>query len=116
MRVAFTILFIFLISFSIRSQARELSLKEKAALINLEKTINVKQYIEGSIPLPDLPLSEYLSYKVLKNSCSPLVSLLDKIQVEDESYKDQAKKLATLYGVCSHGVIGLTEIYINHKE
>jgi hypothetical protein len=116
MRVALTILFVFLVSFAFHSEARDFTIREKALLINHKNSLKVREYMLGRISIVDLPLSEYLSYKVLKNSCSPLEHLIVKIQDADESFVDQSAKLATLSNVCAQGVIGLSKLYIDHSH
>ncbi|EQC50975.1 hypothetical protein [Bacteriovorax sp. DB6_IX] len=63
----------------------------------------------------ELPLSQYLSYKVLKNSCRPVFSELQKIEHGTEELKDRSQKLSKLMNVCSQGVIGLTNLYIEQR-
>lgn len=93
--------------------ARELSFSEKTTLINYKKINFVKNHVIKKIIVDELSLGEFLSYKVLKNSCSPLDQLLEEINNADSEYDDQSKRLATLVSICSQGVIGLSELKIN---
>ncbi|OIQ15931.1 MAG: hypothetical protein BM556_16685 [Bacteriovorax sp. MedPE-SWde] len=116
MKVAFAILCLFFISFAFQSHARDLNIREKSVLLNFDKTVKVKTYVEHNISVSDLPLSQYLSYKVLKNSCRPVIASIAKIEGADEEYKDSSEKLASMMNVCSQGVIGLTNLYIDQQQ
>jgi hypothetical protein len=116
MKVAFAILCLFFISFAFQSHARELTIREKTSLLNFDKTIKVKTYAENNIVVSDLPLSQYLSYKVLKNSCRPVVAELQKIENAGDELKDRSKNLSKMMNVCSQGVIGLTNLYIDQQR
>jgi len=115
MKVAFAILCLFFISFAFQSHARELTIREKTALLNFDKTIKVKNYVESNIVVNELPLTQYLSYKVLKNTCRPVTSELVKIDNASDDLKDRSKTLVKMMSVCSQGVIGLTNLYIEQR-
>lgn len=110
------ILCVFFISFAFQSNARELNIKEKTVLLNLDKTMSVKNYMEHHINVQDLALSDYLKLKVLKNSCNPLFTKVNKIENAPEDHKDQSSKLSTLLNICSQGVIGITNLFVGQQN
>ncbi|EQC46347.1 hypothetical protein [Bacteriovorax sp. Seq25_V] len=116
MKFVLTILFLFIVSFAFNSNARDLTLKEKTAILNLSKTTRVAEFALSHIDASSLSLTDYLSYKVLKNSCTPLNKQIDKIGQETSEYEDQSARLSTLMNICSHGVISLTDLMIEYNH
>ncbi len=104
------------ITLCLNLSARELTFSEKTTLINYKKINFVKNHVLSKIVVDELSLGEFLSYKVLKNSCSPLDQLLEEVNRADSEYDDQTKRLATLVSICSQGVIGLSELSINQTR
>ena len=99
-----------------RTEARELTFKESTLLINFDKINTVNKYSLKNIVVEELSLGEFLSYKVLKNSCRPLDELLAKIKNEADDFPEQDKVLAPLVSVCSQGVIGLVDLKIGQSQ
>ncbi len=99
-----------------RTQARELTFKEKTVLVNYKKITQVKTHIENKINVEDLSLGEFLSFKVLKNSCRALDDMTKLIDDKDESFTDQSQTLVPLVSICSQGVVGLTDLLIRQSR
>lgn len=116
LKFAFGILLVFILTIALESHARDLSFKEKTVILNLEKTKNVFTFSLQSIDVSRLSLTQFLSYKVLKNSCRPLESLLGKISNENEDYKDQSNLLDTYMNACSQGTISLVDMYLENHQ
>ena len=93
--------------------ARELTFKEKVALSTLERTLNVKTYMQDHIDEGDLSWSQWAEYRLLMKSCRPVVSHRDKIlsTPEEDELGDQSEKLYLLYNGCQEGVLSLTRLY-----
>ena len=62
---------------SVSISARELTFSERSMLINYKKINHVKSHMLSKIIVDDLSLGEFLSYKVLQNSCKPLDDILN---------------------------------------
>ena len=101
---------------SVSISARELTFSERSMLINYKKINHVKSHMLSKIIVDDLSLGEFLSYKVLQNSCKPLDDILNKISLEDVDFADQSERITTLVSVCSQGVIGLTELRLRYQS
>lgn len=109
MKFAFLIVSVFFISMAARS--RELSYKEKMSVLAIKKHLVLKDYFVEQIDPQSLPLNEYISFKVLKQSCVPVSSALEKIAQSDDELADQSKKLRVFYEGCMEGTLGLGSMY-----
>ena len=116
MKFVLTILFLFIVSFAFNSNARDLNLREKTSILNLSKTVRVGEFALSHIDPSSLSLSDYLSFKVLKNSCAPLNKQIEKISQENEEYDDQSGRLSTLMNICSQGIISLADLMIEYNH
>lgn len=117
MKLALIILGLFFISLTVRS--RELSVTERAALISLKKTTNLKKFFEAKINRDDLGISDYIAFSVLRRSCDPLNLMLKHIGNQDEdseAIKDKAKALLVLMNGCEKGTISMSSLYIEQQE
>ncbi|MCP4912952.1 MAG: hypothetical protein GY909_07525 [Oligoflexia bacterium] len=116
MRLALVIVGLFFLVLTVRSHARDLNYQEKVVLAPMKKSIEVRQYMMEKINPRDLSFRDFLSYQVLKNSCVLVNEKIEYIHNASEDYKNQAKELATLYTLCSEGILGLSHIYIDQKS
>lgn len=107
MKFVFAILAIFIASIALDAKARELNLKEKMLILNLEKIEVVQNFALTQIDPKKLSIGDFLSYKILKNSCKPVFSLLEDIKNAPEDYKDQSTGISTYLNVCSQSVNSL---------
>jgi hypothetical protein len=114
MKFAFLIVSVFFISMAARS--RELSYKEKMSVLAIKKHLVLKDYFVDQIDPQALPLNEYISFKVLEQSCTPVSQALEKIGQGDEEMRDQSKKLRLFYEGCMEGTLGLGSMYQKHLK
>jgi benzoyl-CoA reductase/2-hydroxyglutaryl-CoA dehydratase subunit BcrC/BadD/HgdB len=96
-------------------RSRELTYKERMSVLSVKKHLQLKSYLLEQIDPQSLPLKDYISYKVLKESCTPMSSALGKIEAADEDLEDQSKKLRVLYEGCMEGTLGLGHLYQKYK-
>lgn len=115
MRLAFFIVCLFFLTVAIQAYARDLSLKERAALMHFDKNEKVMDELISQIDSPELSIPDYLSYQVNKNSCLPVKKLREHVLGADEDYKDQTLNLSRLNSVCTQGIVGLTSLYFKYK-
>ena len=113
MRIALLIVCGFFLSMAVR--ARELTYKERVSTLSSKKHINFKNYLVEQIDPQGLPIKDYISYKVLKESCTPLSIALSKIEQADEELEDQSRKLRVFYEGCMEGTLGLGHLYQQYK-
>ncbi len=109
MKIAFVLVFAFFISMAARS--RDLTYKERMAVLASKNHIELNTFFVDQIDPQGLPLNEYISYNVLKKSCSPLTSFLGKIDRDEDELKDQSLKLRVLYEGCMEGTLALGHLY-----
>jgi len=93
------------------ARSRELSYKERMSVLAVKNHLVLKEYFVEQIDPQALPLNEYISFKVLKQSCSPVSNTLEKISHADDEFKDQSKKLRVYYEACMEGTLGLGSMY-----
>jgi hypothetical protein len=103
----------FLLSSNLYS--RDLSYKEKIAILAYPKTEKVKDFMISNIASSELSIPDYISFSLLKKSCQPIDHLLKKIDSEAFDFVDQAKMLGTLYHVCSEGTLGLSSLFVKQE-
>lgn len=116
MRLALVILGVFFFVMTVRSHARPLTYKEKIALIPTEKTFKVNKFMVEKIIPQDLDFHDFISYKLLKKSCEPLMKKHQSIIDATDELSDQADELIKLYGICAEGTLGLTNLYISYNQ
>ncbi len=109
----FFFVFIFLIN---NSFGRDLNYQEKLALLTYKNTVSVKDFMVRRIDPQQLSIPDYLSFSILKKSCTPLNLLLRKIQNENEDFKDQSKMVRGFYQACAEGSLGLSAFYVKQAE
>ncbi|OUR97782.1 hypothetical protein A9Q84_06160 [Halobacteriovorax marinus] len=114
MKFAFVIVFAFFVSIAARS--RDLSYKEKMSVLAVKNHLNLKDYFVGQIDPNTLPLKDYISFKVLEQSCVPVASALENISEAEEELKDQSKKLRVFYEGCMEGTLGLGYLYQKYSK
>lgn len=114
MKFVFVVLFIFIASIALEVNARELSFKEKAAILNVDKIYSVQEHTLLAIDPAKLPIADFLSYKILKNSCRPLEKLISDVKAKADDFEDQSAKLATLVNICAQSVVSLVYMDLEH--
>ncbi len=116
MKLVMVILFIFLVSITVRS--RELTIAEKVMVSRMAKAKSVQTWMVDHIEAEHLNFEDFISFQVYKKSCLPMERKFKKIEEADESYSDQSKSLLVPYGLCQEGALGLSRLFIdqNNKE
>jgi hypothetical protein len=114
MKIAAMIVCAFFLSMAVR--ARDLTYKERMSVLSVKKHINLKTYLLDQIDPQSLPIKDYISYKVLKESCTPVSSTLLKIEEADDDLRDQSKKLRILYEGCMEGTLGLGHLFQKYNK
>ncbi|EQC48435.1 hypothetical protein M899_1896 [Bacteriovorax sp. BSW11_IV] len=115
MKLVFLILCAFFLSFAFHSEARDLSVKEKLSLINYERNQEVLEELVANIRANDLSIPEYLSFQIHKKGCLPVRGLKEKIERENDEYKDQSLLLKELDSVCAQSISGIAKLYLLYK-
>lgn len=109
MKIAFVVVFAFFVSMAARS--RDLTYKERMAVLASKNHIELSTYFADQIDPQSLPLNEYISFNVLRKSCLPLTLHLNKIEEQNEEFKDQSVKLRVYYIGCMEGTLALGHLY-----
>lgn len=115
MKLVFFILCAFFASFAFHSESRELSLKEKLALMNFERNQEVYEELVTYIRPSELSIPEYLSFQIYKKGCSPVRELKNKVERESVEYKDQALLFKEFDGLCAQSISGILKLYLLYK-
>lgn len=110
MKFALTILVIFIASIAFDSKARDLNVKERISILNLEQTHEVQSHALSQIDTRKLSVGDFLSYKILKNSCKPVDKLVEDIKTESDDFADKSANLAAYMSVCSQSVVSLVHM------
>ncbi|WP_127717649.1 hypothetical protein [Halobacteriovorax sp. HLS] len=109
MKIAAVLVCAFFLSMAVR--ARDLSYKERMSVLSVKKHIELKNFLIDQIDPQGLPLKDYIAFKVLKESCTPVSNTLERIQEAGDDLKDQSTKLRLLYEGCMEGTLGLGHLF-----
>ena len=114
MRIAAILVCAFFLSMAVR--ARELTYKERMSVLSVTKHIKLKSFLLEEIDPQSLSLKDYITYKVLKESCSPVSSTLSKIEEAEDDLRDQSKRLRIFYEGCMEGTLGLGHLFQKYNK
>lgn len=114
MKLALIILGLFFLSLTVRS--RELTFSEKTVLLNHEKSLSVKTFMENRIVKSKLSMRDYIGFLALRKSCDPINLMIKFVENQKDDFEDQSKKMIPLTTACEKGTISMGHLYIGQQE
>jgi hypothetical protein len=115
MKAALILLSLFFLMVTFRSHATV----ETEDFTPIEKQItqllNAKDHLVSQIDTRSLPIREYLSYGIYRESCHKLFLEFNRIKSDSTSYPDSSSQLYRHLKSCSQGVDGLAFLYSQQK-
>lgn len=113
MKLAFLLLALFFFTFAVRG--RELTTEERILATGISESRVVITEIEGRLNIPDLPLSDYLKYQILKRSCVPAEEIVKRIERGEDDFPDAKIELGIAMQACLQGTVRLTRFYFDQN-
>jgi hypothetical protein len=100
----------FVVFFSLQVHSRPLNNQEQLSVANYQQAMNIMGYMVQEIDPRLLTFRQRLGFEVTKRACTPVKSLVDRIEAV-EVIEDQSQNLFRLMYACLSGVVNVTDLY-----